>query len=190
MSERTVARRRATWRLFPAVLLATGLAAQVWVAVRAAARQVERVEFQRAVFGPQQPPADPANVLAAAARNLTAVAARLPPRARVLVVSPVLPRIQYEFYFLPRPFAMLVDFPPDILDLLARDRPELVWQARHRRQLLADRGQLWSPDRFAQVLPQADHVVTFRFDLPEPERWGLEPAARIGQAVLYGVRRR
>ena len=130
----------------------------------------------------------------AAARNLGALEPRIPPRARVLLVTPSPFVLAYDFYLAPRPLTVLMRVDPTLLERAASRHPATARQAERWLTQIVERGQALTPERLAAELPRADWVVTF---LADAEELGLlapgllPPGARLelvdqqDQAALY-----
>jgi len=177
-------------------LLAAFAAVQVWLGAGSGRVWLERVPGQLRGFlgAPDAAPTLAPEV--AAARALPRFAAAIPERSRVLLVTSVLVRVQYEFWFLPRPFRMLLHVPPDTLDLVARAWPEYLWFAAHRLRTYAARGQVLTEERLQQELATTEYVVAFAGGAPEFDSWrsragaaALEVVLACDDSVLYRVRR-
>ncbi len=133
-----------------------------------------------------------ANAPVLAWRTLPALARLVPPGARTLLVTTVVEPVQYEFYFLPRPFRVLVPLPEALVALVERERPEDGYIVRQRWRQLRARGALLGPERVAELLAWAEYVVSFGGDAPElvAHRERLERVGGRGAVTLYRVRAR
>jgi hypothetical protein len=138
---------------------------------------------QARLFAAQKEPG--INYEAAALRSLPPLAARIPLDARVLLVSRVIIPIQYEIHFLPRRFALLLEFPQEIVELARSVGERTQWECQIRRDKLAGRRALLSPERLLEELQRADFVVFF-FEPPAlpPGAPQLEPIAVHEDATL------
>jgi len=170
-------------------VLGTAAALQGGIGVAADVEYLGRIPVNVERFWGEPPAGTPFNPEASAARTFPVIVRDVPRQARVLVVSTVLVRVPYEFWLLPRPFAMLLWFPAGIIDEVARTQPRLALAAAHRRRILAQRGQIWDERALAEQLARADYVITFGCDLPPPHRDRLRPRRHLEQTALYAVER-
>jgi hypothetical protein len=122
-------------------------------------------------------------------RSLPAVARQIPAGARTLLLSMVIDPIQFEFYFVPRPFRQLQWFPPKTVDLAAQKAPEHAHLFAARLQQMAERRILYSPARLEEELAWCEFLVVFaphEAAVPDlPPR--VQPVSRHGPASLYRV---
>jgi len=175
--------------LLPGVVLLITAAFQTYIGVRSDVRYLRLIPVHLRQFGPAREVDTPPSPEVSAVRSLPRIAARIPEDARVLLVTSVIPRIQYEFYFLPRPFTMLEDFPPEALRVIEEQGPLIAPFAARRRAEFERRRQLWSAERFREAVLAADYVVAFFFDLPELESPRLTLVTEDEGTALYSVRR-
>jgi hypothetical protein len=131
----------------------------------------------------------PLEPLACSVRVLPELAAGLPRGARLLLLAQALPRLQLEFYFLPRPCRLLVDLPLEHVALFEQHHPKLGWYGVWRRAQLVARGQLFSEEAFSAALAHADFVVAHAFSRDLSREARLAHLSTQGCTVLYAVRR-
>ena len=142
--------------------------------------------------GPHQPVV--AYLPIAAARNLAPLEPRIPPQARVLLVTSTPFVLPYDFYFAPRPLTVLMRVDPTLIERYATRLPATARQAERWLDQIVARGQELTHERLAAELPRADYVVTFLAGAEElgllapgllPPGARLEPVDRQDQAALY-----
>ncbi|HZM00940.1 MAG TPA: hypothetical protein VFD43_11890 [Planctomycetota bacterium] len=144
------------------------------------------------------PRTDVAYLSIAAARNLEPLAALIPSDARVLLVTPSPFVVPYDFYFAPRPLAVLMRLDPTLIEKAAASHPGTARQAERWLAKIEERGQALTAERLRQELPRADYVVTFLADAAQlglhradllPPGSRLHEVDQREQAMLYRLER-
>jgi hypothetical protein len=146
--------------------------------------------------GPPRP--DVAYLTVAAARELGALEPRLPPQARVLVVTTSPFVVPYDFYLAPRSLTVLMRLDPALVERYAAVSPATARQATRWLAEMEERGQALTDERLREALPRADYVLVFLGDAAAvglqraellPAHARLELVAREGQSTLYRLER-
>lgn len=174
--------RRLAWLLALAALVQGGLYAH------RARFELERALAEgRALRSPEPErgtPPSPRYLQRLAFRSLPRLARSIPDDARVLLLTESLWPVQFEYYFLPRPFAFLQALDPSVLEHVDERYPLRAEGARIRYGDLERRGQRLTPERVERELARADYVVCFLGG----ERWverRLERVTAVESASLW-----
>lgn len=169
-----------------ALLLGVGVQARVF-APRVAALEAQAQHVERLLGGPLSD-LDPGASAVYAWRSLPALAARIPPGARVLLVSGSIWPAQFHYYFQPHPFAFLQPLEPRLLEQASARNPAMAETQRQQFERLQSKGLRLTPQRLAEELARADYLVLFR-GATKPAGVRLEPVAQDEVAALYAIRR-
>ena len=176
------------------VLLALAAAAQVGGLAWTSSHRLARLPGELELFWAPQPVAAPnAPILAfRALRPRGGLMPRIPEDGRTLLVTAVVAPVQFQFYFLPRPFRVLMQLDDAVVAAAERLAPEHAHLIRDRRRALDARGTRLSAQRLAEDLAWAQHLVVFGAppDLLVPRLQQWEEVARVESTVLYRARPR
>jgi len=172
--------------------LAGAAALQLFLSGRQACSSLRQLPLDRAEVRLQPRPGESVTPAFSALRTFPVLAAAMPADARVLVVNGFPLMFEFEFWLVPRPVRLLHDFPQEWGEIGRRTMGALGATTAARREWLARRGLLFTPEAFRREVAGADYVLAFcaeRLDLSSVDH-ALEPVAARERARLLRVRPR